>query len=77
MIRKKNSNKHSMRQFDYLALIGVIAFTSSGFFVNKADARALTEVTLEKFGDNWYPATPAEVLDGIHEDIDFGNLLSL
>lgn len=65
-----------MRQFDFLALIGVIAFTSSGFFINSADARGLAEVTLEKspFGPNWKPHTPAEALDNVHEDIDFGNL---
>ena len=64
-----------MRQFDFLALIGVIAFTSSGFFVTKADARSLAEVTLESpFGPGWLlsGSMPASELDNVTDPIDYG-----
>ena len=64
-----------MRQFDLLALLGVIAFTSSGFFVNNAQARNLAEVTLESpFGPGWLlaPDMPASELDNVTDPINFG-----
>ena len=64
-----------MRQFDFLALIGVIAFTSSGFI--KVDARSLAEVTLEAqnpFGPGWLlaPDMPASELDNVTDPINYG-----
>ena len=69
-----------MRRFDLLALLGVITFTSSGFFVNKAAARNLAEVTLGA-----HPLANSSLLshhlsasdkDDIHDPIDFGPLVN-
>ena len=65
-----------MRRFDLLALLGVIALSSNGFFINEAKARELAEVTLgdSPFGPGWMVPTPEHELDDKHDPIDFDPL---
>jgi hypothetical protein len=65
-----------MRTFDKLALLGVITFTTAGFFMNTAAGRELAEVTLESpFGPGWMLGHHQDEseLDNVHDPIQFGN----